>query len=301
MSLSILIPIYNYDVKNLVNDLHAQCIDLSIDFEILLVDDCSLQDFNHKNKILQSLSNVIYERLDINIGRSKIRNYLVSKSNYISCLILDCDLQIQANFVKNYVEVIDGGSVIVGGHVYEKSPPKDSSLLLHWKYGTEVESKTLSERLSKPYNSFMTNSFLVPKQLFKSIKFDETIGQYGHEDTIFGVDLEKAKVKIKHVDNPVIHLGLKTTKQFLKGEKEAIQNLILLSENSKHKDILYRKSRLLHYEKSILLNFYYSLVSLYYKNRLYKKLLGRNPSLRTLNFWKFYNLKKLRNQMKNSF
>jgi hypothetical protein len=297
MSLSILIPIYNYDVKNLVNALYSQCVDLTIDFEILLVDDCSLQDFDHKNKILQSLSNVIYERLDINIGRSKIRNYLVSKSNYDSCLILDCDLQVQANFVKNYVEVIDGESVIVGGHVYQKNQPKDSSLLLHWKYGTEVESKTLSKRLSKPYDSFMTNSFLVPKQLFESVNFDEAIEQYGHEDTIFGVDLEKAKIKIKHIDNPVIHLGLKTAKQFLKGEKEAIQNLILLSNNSKYKNVLYKKSRLLYYEKAILLNSYYTVISMYYKNRLYKKLLSEKPSLKTLNFWKFYNLKKFRNQL----
>ena len=115
---------------------------------------------------------------------------------------------------------------------------------------------------------------------------------------IFGIELEKFKIKIKHIDNPVIHLGLKTAKQFLKGEKEAIQNLILLSNDPKYKNVLYKKSRLLYYEKSILLNFYYTAISMFYKNKLYKKLLGENPSMPTLNFWKFYNLKKLRNQIK---
>ena len=189
---------------------------MNIDFEILLIDDFSLEDFDYTNKKLQTLPNVIYERLDKNIGRSKIRNYLVSRSKYNSCLILDCDVAIQSKFIEKYIHAIDGESVIVGGHIYQQTPPKDKSLLLHWKYGTKVESKTLSQRLSKPYDSFMTNSFLVPKQLFTTIKFDETIERYGHEDTIFGIELTIAKIKIKHIDNAVIHLGLKTAKQFLK-------------------------------------------------------------------------------------
>jgi glycosyltransferase involved in cell wall biosynthesis len=298
MSLSILIPIYNYDVKNLVDDLHSQCLDLNIDFEMLLVDDCSLENFDDENKRLESFSNVIYERLENNIGRSKIRNYLVSKAKYNSCLILDCDIAIQSKFIKKYLKADDLKTVIVGGHMYQSKPPIDTSLLLHWKYGRGVEAKILTTRLQKPYNSFMTNSFLVPKQLFKTIKFDETILEYGHEDTIFGIELEAAKIKIKHIDNPVIHLGLKTAKKFLEGEKKAIQNLIVLSQNPKYKDVLYKKSRLLYFEKSILLNTYFSAISMFYKNKLYKKLLGENPSIPTLNFWKFYNLKKLRNQMK---
>lgn len=295
MSLSILIPIYNFDVRNLVSEIHNQCVELNLDFEILLVDDFSKLDFN--NKSLSELKSISYERLNTNIGRSKIRNYLVSKTKYDNCLILDCDIAIPPKFIENYIVAIDGKSVVIGGHIYESVPPKDTRLMLHWKYGKEIESKNLKERNKRPYDSFMTNSFMAPKKIFDIIKFDETIDKYGHEDTIFGIELEKQAIPIKHIDNPVIHLGLKKAKQFLIGEKQAIENLILLSKNTKYKEGLYKKSRLLYYEKSFLLNAYYTIISSYYKNRLYKKLLGNNPSLQTLNFWKFYNLKKLRNQI----
>ena len=37
--LSILIPTYNYDVTELVNTLHEQCLQAKLTFEILVLDD----------------------------------------------------------------------------------------------------------------------------------------------------------------------------------------------------------------------------------------------------------------------
>lgn len=278
-----------------MNDLHRQCKELTIDFEIILVDDYSKSEFHIKNKELNSISNVSYERLQKNIGRSRIRNYLLDKAPYENCLILDCDVAIvSADYVKNYLNAIEDNCVIVGGHLYQKKPPKDKSLMLHWKYGTLVECKTLKDRIKRPYDSFMTNSFLIQKKIFNKVKFDESILKYGHEDTLFGIELELNGIPIKHINNPVIHLGLKNAKEFLRGEKEAILNLIILSNKEELKGKIIKKSKLLRNEKSIFLNFYFGILSYFHRDWLYKRLFYKNPDLASLNFWKFNTLKELR-------
>ena len=49
--LSILIPIYNYNVYPLVLELHEQCMTLGISFEILCQDDGSTITFIENNQI----------------------------------------------------------------------------------------------------------------------------------------------------------------------------------------------------------------------------------------------------------
>ena len=295
MTLSILIPIYNFDVNNLVDDLHKQCEELGIDFEIVLVDDFSDEAYHNKNKKLGKLSNVTYERLKQNIGRSKIRNKLLKKARFENCLILDCDVAVEStDFIKKYIDAIDGNSVIVGGHIYQTNPPNDTSKMLHWKYGTQVECKPVKERLKNPYDSFLTNSFLVPKKVFNRVKFDEILDDYGHEDTLFGIVLEMNKIEIKHIDNPVIHLGLKTAKDFLAGEKSAIKNLVFLTNHQKYKYKITQKSKLLRHQNSFLLNSYFKLLSLLNNGNIYEKLNGKNPNLRLLNVWKYKTLKEFK-------
>ena len=49
--LSILIPTYNYNVVPLVLELHKQCLECEIDFEILCQDDASKLFFEENKKI----------------------------------------------------------------------------------------------------------------------------------------------------------------------------------------------------------------------------------------------------------
>ena len=298
MQLSILIPIYNFFVEDLVENLHAQATTLHLTFEIVLIDDCSNEKFHRENILLGELSNVNYERLEANIGRAKIRNYLFEKATYQNCLILDCDVSIISSvFIKTYLEYSNSNSVIVGGHIYQKEPPINTSLLLHWKYGSIVECKSFIERSIRPIDSFMTNSFLIQKETFNRVKFDETIQQYGHEDTVFGIELEIKNIAIQHIDNPVLHKGLKEVKDFLCDEKKAIENLVLLSQKAKIKNRITQKSKLLRYEKSMLLSVYYFFFSLFYGNDLEKKLLNDNPSLKVLNYWKYLRLMEFRKRL----
>lgn len=89
--LSILIPVYNYDVRSLVGDLAKQCLEASIPFEILCYDDHSQEEFDRINQKVIQLEGVTYFRLAKNVGRSMIRNHLAQVARYDHLLFLDCD------------------------------------------------------------------------------------------------------------------------------------------------------------------------------------------------------------------
>lgn len=227
--ISILIPIYNFDVTELVSKLHTQGEKLAIDFEIICIDDASENTFNDVNKSIADYPRVNYHRLGSNIGRSSIRNLLAKKSRFPFLLFMDCDAAVpNDNFLSNYCEELNPAYILYGGRCYTPQKPLNSSLYLHWHYGTQREVKEASERNKQPYHSFMTNNFLIPAAIFKQIKFDESLLQYGHEDTLFGLELKKRKIPIKHLNNPLMHIGLENDVVFLKKTEQAIQNLIKL-------------------------------------------------------------------------
>ena len=63
--------------------------------------------------------------------------------------------------------------------------------------------------------------------------FDESIQGYGYEDLLLAKALKEKGVEILHIDNPVQHLGLETSKVFLKKTTNAIDNLIQLRHTGK--------------------------------------------------------------------
>ncbi|MCZ2338586.1 MAG: glycosyltransferase [Chitinophagales bacterium] len=61
--LSIVIPIYNQDVRKLVDTLMKQCQKLDINFQILCFDDCSEPKYRKLNKELAFRINVNYTEM----------------------------------------------------------------------------------------------------------------------------------------------------------------------------------------------------------------------------------------------
>ena len=74
--LSVLIPVYNYNVTKLVGDLHAQLVESMADFEIIVMEDGSTR-CTEQNATLATLDNCHYVTLGHNMGRSAIRNRLI--------------------------------------------------------------------------------------------------------------------------------------------------------------------------------------------------------------------------------
>ncbi len=225
--ISILIPTYNYNVYKLVDTLHSQCEAAAIVYEILVVDDASTDKKTiEENSKINNLSNCNFHVLTQNIGRSKIRNLLAEKSKNNFLLFLDADtLPSNSSFIKNYIEVIsEDSSVIFGGINYPENISDNFSL--RHKYGSERESLALAERLKNPYRSFITMGFVIKKEVFEKIKFNETLAGYGYEDSVFAYQLQKNNIPLLHIDNAVTHLNLETNDVFIQKSELALQNLL---------------------------------------------------------------------------
>lgn len=232
--LSILIPVYNYDVTHLVTELHRQAEELGVLYEICLLDDASDEKFKVRNRDLIPKTNVRYEELPQNIGRAAIRNRLVEMANYDYLLYMDCDSGVvMPHFLQTYLTATHPHRLLYGGRAYLPKPPSDPQYLLHWHYGRQREQQDFLERQKNPYHSFMTNNFLIPKSIFASITFDESLRNYGHEDTLFGMELAKKNIEIQHLNNPLLHLGLESAAVFLSKTKMAVHNLVQLQQQGK--------------------------------------------------------------------
>ena len=46
---------------------------------------------------------------------------------------------------------------------------------------------------------------MISKTCFEQISFNEDLQGYGHEDTLFGYELDKKNIQIHHLDNPVLN------------------------------------------------------------------------------------------------
>ena len=226
--ISICIPVFNYDVVDLVTELSKQLTDLGDKIEILVADDASATEAKVVNASIDGMLGVRYIELEHNLGRAAIRNFLAEEAQHKFLLFIDADSEIASgDFIARYIEACREAVVICGGTSY-KPPPTDTSLMLRYTYGIHREERSLNERLSNPYASFTAHNFCIERKLFLAHRFDEKIKSYGHEDTLLGLDLKKAGVKILHIDNPLFHIGLESAKDFIQKTNTGLENLLLL-------------------------------------------------------------------------
>lgn len=226
--ISVCIPVYNYSVAILVNELSNQMKVLDVPCEIIVIDDAS-QKFKEVNKMECEQHSFI--ELSENIGRSKIRNLFLKYAKYEYLLFLDCDSLIKsASFLSNYASVIkDNPNVVCGGRIYDTNRP-NRERILNWKFGVLRESQACAIRRKKPNNSFLTNNFLIYRKIFEEIKFDERIANYGHEDTLFGYCLEKKNIEVTHIDNPVVNGDVEKNRAYLHKACTGVINLVDILE-----------------------------------------------------------------------
>ena len=224
--LSICIPVYNFNVTSLISKLSQQIKKIDVLCEIILIDDCSGEEFKKINEGVCRKEK--YIQLDKNISRAKIRNLFLKYAKYDYLLFLDCDtLIISDDFVATYISAISRNEhdVICGGVICDNHRPERSKML-RWKYGIKRESIPLDIRVLSPNKSFMTGNFLINRRIFEQIKFDERITEYGHEDTLFGFMLKKKGINVKHINNPVLHGDIDNNTGYLKKTEKGIINLI---------------------------------------------------------------------------
>ena len=229
--LSILIPTYNYDCTQLVRDLHQQAEQLGIDYEIVVADDASpIATYGEKNREINALSHCRLVELKENVGRARIRNRLADEARYEWLLFMDSDAEVISDrFIADYLEHTDA-DVVCGGLCHADTLPSPE-VSLRYAYEKRADKRRAAcFRAKRPYEQFITFCFMMKAEVFHSIRFDDSITEYGHEDTLFGVELERKKVCIRHIDNPMCQGGIETNKEFLEKTRAALRNLALLED-----------------------------------------------------------------------
>ena len=226
--ISICIPIYNFNVVDLIITINNQGEKSKKPYEVICIDDGSNKEILKINEEIKSYKKVKYLILKKNIGRSKIRNLFLENATYENLLFIDCDCSIQnGNFLGKYFEQVKN-EVVYGGRRHHDNPPKNKNKKLRWLYGIKKEDQNINFRVKNPYHCFRSNNFLIKKIIFSQIKFNEKIETYGHEDTLLSLELKKNKIAIFQINNPVFHEGIEDSSVFLEKTKSAIKNLVLL-------------------------------------------------------------------------
>lgn len=285
--LSILIPIYNYPVYPLVSKLSDLAHKEGILFEIICIDDASTEHLA-ENEAIANLNGVKYSKLEQNIGRSALRNMLAEKASSQNLLFIDTDMSIpNDHFLSSYLNAIDHCDIIYGGIEYEKTV-KSPHHILRWKYGNKREALRPEVRDEDRYFSVKTCNLFVKKKVFAKVKFNENIREYGHEDTLYCIELQRENFKVLHVYNPVIHLGVERSDIYLNKVEVACKNLakiakdFLSSDEKDHVRLIYFYRRLNKMGIMPILNFIYKV----YENKIVRNLLSENPNLLLLDYFK---------------
>ena len=259
MKLSILIPTYNYDCSQLVSQLQQQ---LPEDAEIIVGDDSPPH----------------------NLGRAARRNALAREAKGEWLLFVDADAQVQnPSFIADYLAATKYGEVVCGGTGNLPECPRPKARL-RYDYEVAAEKRlTLSYRRRFPYGQFTTFNFLIKRNLFLSILFDERLKEYGHEDTLFGLELKKRGIPIHHIDNKLIHVGLEDSEEYLAKTETALRSLAHMpldqQENVRVSTLALRLKRL---HLLVVVGFMFKIS----KRFLRSNLLGKHPKQLLFAFYK---------------
>jgi GT2 family glycosyltransferase len=227
MKISLLIPVFDYDIVALVHSMKGALGKIPEFCEILIGDDGSSKEYKKKYQSLAG-DGIRIITSEKNIGRAAIRNRLAYEAVGDYLLFIDADTMVPGTalaYISKYVPAMALAKVICGGIIYPESPPGDPDRLLRWKYGKWKEQKKATERNKHPHAGFSTFNVLIEKSVFSRIRFNEELKQYGHEDTLLSYQLKKAGIDILHIDNGLVHEGLESNKEFLDKTKLGVENL----------------------------------------------------------------------------
>lgn len=158
-------------------------------------------------------------------GRAANRNHLVALSQGAQLLFLDADaLPVQPNFIAQYLKHAAPHTVLVGGTAYHS----DHKQWLRYKVGIQKESISANRRSQTPYSSFSAFNVCMDRTVAETITFDANVLEYGHEDTLFGLELRHRCLPVKHLENPAYHLGIDSDEVFMEKTKTAVLGLAAL-------------------------------------------------------------------------
>lgn len=289
---SVLIPVHNYDVSELIDVIYKQAEKEKVSYEIIVLDDASNNlDFKKKNKTkIENTPHCFLIEFSKNKGRTFARNALAKRAKYDYLLFLDADvLPKNNNFIRQFMPYVNKYDLVFGGVDYTEKPPKENQLL-RWKYGREREAKKVDERNKYKYLSVISMSLFIKKEIFLQVN-NFYKNEYGL-DVLFCRNLEMIKANIIHIHNPIIHYGLENSASFLKKSIQAMKTIHQLAEIKKipstYRPVQKANKILIKYK----LSFLYRLTFKLFKPFILKNLTSKRPSLRLFDFYRLYYFNK---------
>lgn len=284
MTLSILIPTYNYNARALVEALELLAVTEDVEAEIIVGDDASTSQTAWLEEVATHGSNVLVMRSSRNLGRSRNLNRLAERAGGEWLLIMDCDAKPEADFsLRAYLKAGEEAPVVCGGLRHPDVNPCPEATLRYAYERAADRHRNVAERSKHPYAQFTTFNLLVRRDVFLAIRFDEACTQYGYEDTLFGAELERRGIPLLHINNPLVHMGLEPNDIFLQKTETALRSLIALGKRMQGYSRLEKIARRLrHWHVDSLAVGAYKLFS----QAMRRNLLGSHPSLTVFSLYK---------------
>ncbi|MBK9736543.1 MAG: hypothetical protein IPO92_16915 [Saprospiraceae bacterium] len=103
---------------------------------------------------------------------------------------------------------------------------------------------------------------------------------------LYAFSLEKKSIKIRHIDNAVIHDGLETAHIFIKKTENAVTNLALLFQQKKIPPTRLIRKYIFLEEYGLISSFEWMYKKM--ENNIKKNMLSASPSIALFNLWKLY-------------
>lgn len=292
---SILIPTYNTNIVELVTQIHAQCIDYGITSEIVVLDDASTNtDIVKANEKIASLDKCRIVKNEVNKGRTQSRHLLANKASFDWLLFLDADvLPKHHDFINRFDwPSLESEKIVFGGISYREERPAPTEIL-RWKYGKDREAKGVLARQKAPH-FIISQNLLIRREVFFAVN-KETHSKYGL-DNIVSFEIFQQGYRVKHIDNPVVHLGLENSDTFIKKSIESIKTTLFFEEKENFpKDFRPLQRIYLRLKKAGMVHSFMKGT-----NRLLpkieKNLMSANPNLKLFDLYRLYHYVQLKNE-----
>ena len=235
-SLSILIPFYRDNPSELIEKLSSiACSSV----EILTYDDgTGDKDLSRdvsaaiKSAACQATLFTAHE----NRGRAFGRNYLFNAAKADWVLFLDADMMpMSDHFIDAYLNEIKAATsdVLFGGFKVAETRGRQETEI-HRVLSIMSDCATASERQRLGPKNVASSNLCVRKEVLITEPFDTGFKGWGWEDSEWAARVSTS-FRLKHIDNPALHLGLETTDTMLKRFRTSGVNYIRFTQ--RHPDL----------------------------------------------------------------
>ena len=299
IDLSILLPSYNNVCVSLVQVLQRQAdalrgkLDKPFRYEIIVADDCSTDAACiDANRVIGDMLHCRYLRMEQNVGRSQIRNVLISESRGDYVLLVDSDLFLcDDNYLYKYAtstaDVVYGGTRIGGkGFVMVDDEANTENLKGNLRYIYEKKAEPSHRavfRQLRPNQEISVCNLYARRDIMEAHPFDSRFKAYGYEDVLFGKRLAESGIEVTHIDNPVLINEFESNSVFVKKTEEAIITLCRFEQDLEgYSNLKTKVSTLGRYIPLSLFRLWHRIM----KNKEKRNLTGSKPSLLLFKLYK---------------